>query len=166
MIYSDRENKLALKREYIRIRPMPPDSAFSSMAVDLTLHAEISFWPVSQGPEGQPLVVYPHAPLFNGLELLRQHGTKLLMPPEGFILQPGAFILGWTAEEICLPFTSRIAGRVEGRSSIARLGVGIHVTAPTIHAASATRAIRITPAPASASRSGTAAHCTCVCKRG
>jgi hypothetical protein len=29
---------------------------------------------------------------------------------------------------------ARLAARVEGRSSLAQLGVGIHVTAPTIHA--------------------------------
>ena len=39
-----------------------------------------------------------------------------------------------TKETIGLPVTSRLAARVEGRSSLARLGVGIHVTAPTIHA--------------------------------
>ncbi len=33
-----------------------------------------------------------------------------------------------------LPIQSRIAARVEGKSSLARLGLGIHVTAPTIHA--------------------------------
>ena len=49
-------------------------------------------------------------------------------------MEPGAFILGWTAEEIELPLRSRIAARVEGKSSLARLGIGIHITAPTIHA--------------------------------
>ncbi|WP_352883362.1 hypothetical protein [Mesorhizobium sp. M1396] len=29
---------------------------------------------------------------------------------------------------------SRIAARVEGKSSMARLGIGVHLTAPTIHA--------------------------------
>jgi dCTP deaminase len=58
----------------------------------------------------------------------------LILPAEGFILKPGAFVLGWTEEQIRLPHTSRLAARVEGRSSLARLGVGVHVTAPTIHA--------------------------------
>lgn len=43
-------------------------------------------------------------------------------------------MLGWTAEYIQLPHRSRLAARVEGKSSLARLGLGIHVTAPTIHA--------------------------------
>jgi dCTP deaminase len=44
------------------------------------------------------------------------------------------FLLGWTIEKIQLPHSSRIAARVEGKSSLARLGIGVHVTAPTIHA--------------------------------
>lgn len=49
------------------------------------------------------------------------------------MLKPQGFVLGWTAEEVVLPEFSRIAARVEGKSSLARLGVGVHVTAPTIH---------------------------------
>src|SRR5260370_38238383 len=44
------------------------------------------------------------------------------------------FVLGFTQQRIYLPNSSRLAARVEGKSSLARLGVGIHVTAPTIHA--------------------------------
>jgi len=41
---------------------------------------------------------------------------------------------GGYAQKIQLPHRSRIAARVEGKSSLARLGLGVHVTAPTIHA--------------------------------
>ena len=51
-----------------------------------------------------------------------------------FDLKPKEFILGWTRERIKLPHRARIAARVEGKSSLARLGLGVHVTAPTIHA--------------------------------
>ena len=37
-------------------------------------------------------------------------------------------------ERIYIPHTSRLCGRVEGKSSMARMGLGVHVTAPTIHA--------------------------------
>jgi dCTP deaminase len=43
-------------------------------------------------------------------------------------------VLGWTIERIRLPYHSRIAARVEGKSSLARLGLGVHVTVPTVHA--------------------------------
>jgi dCTP deaminase len=81
-----------------------------------------------------PVVVYPGQPEFDVEGLMREHGSTLKMTAEGFILKPGAFVLGWTAEQIRLPHTSRLTARVEGRSSLARLGIGVHVTAPTIHA--------------------------------
>jgi dCTP deaminase len=53
---------------------------------------------------------------------------------DGYILEPKAFVLGWTEENLTLPAHSRLAARVEGKSSLARLGIGVHVTAPTVHA--------------------------------
>jgi dCTP deaminase len=50
------------------------------------------------------------------------------------VLEPREFLLALTAERVELPRHARLAARVEGRSTLARLGVGIHVTAPTIHA--------------------------------
>lgn len=47
-----------------------------------------------------------------------------------FRLEPGGFVLAQTLERISMP--SDLAGFVEGRSSWARLGVTIHVTAPKI----------------------------------
>jgi dCTP deaminase len=41
--------------------------------------------------------------------------------------------LAWTAERVSIPVNSRLAARVEGKSSLARLGIGIHITAPTVH---------------------------------
>ena len=55
-------------------------------------------------------------------------------PSKGYILAPEAFVLAWTHEKIVLPNYSRIAARIEGKSSLARLGLAVHVTAPTIHA--------------------------------
>ena len=46
---------------------------------------------------------------------------------EPFILHPGEFVLGSTLEWIKLP--DNIAGRIEGKSSLGRLGLLIHSTA-------------------------------------
>jgi deoxycytidine triphosphate deaminase len=43
-------------------------------------------------------------------------------------------VLGITRERIHLKPGSKIAGRVEGKSSLARIGLVVHLTAPTIHA--------------------------------
>src|SRR4051812_14953344 len=52
----------------------------------------------------------------------------------GYVFRSHTFLLGWTIEKIWLPQRSRLAARVEGKSSLARLGLGVHITAPTIHA--------------------------------
>ena len=49
-----------------------------------------------------------------------------------FLLEPGKLVLAYTREYIKLP--NYLAARVEGRSSLARIGVSIHQTAPTVHA--------------------------------
>lgn len=49
------------------------------------------------------------------------------------VIAPGELLLAQTCERIELPTASRLAARVEGRSSLARMGLGVHVTAPTIH---------------------------------
>lgn len=51
---------------------------------------------------------------------------------ESFTLHPGEFILAITKEYIEMP--GDLSGRLEGRSSIGRLGVVVHSTAATIDA--------------------------------
>jgi dCTP deaminase len=51
---------------------------------------------------------------------------------EPFILHPGEFVLGSTIEKVTMP--THIAGRIEGKSSLGRLGLLIHSTAGFIDA--------------------------------
>jgi dCTP deaminase len=55
--------------------------------------------------------------------------TRLVETPQGepFILHPGEFVLGSTYEEVSLP--DDIAARLEGKSSLGRLGLLTHSTA-------------------------------------
>ncbi len=46
---------------------------------------------------------------------------------EGFVLHPGEFVLGTTVEAVKIPV--ELVGRLEGRSSLGRLGLVIHATA-------------------------------------
>ena len=48
-------------------------------------------------------------------------------PEEGFVLHPGEFVLGSTFEQVTLP--DDIAARLEGKSSLGRLGLLTHSTA-------------------------------------
>lgn len=49
-----------------------------------------------------------------------------------FTLEPGQFVLGTTMERISL--SESVAAQIEGRSSLGRLGIMVHMTAGIIHA--------------------------------
>jgi dCTP deaminase len=62
-----------------------------------------------------------------------------ITPDRPFLLKPNCFILGQTRERVSFPIQDSDEGicysaRVEGKSSLARCGILIHFTAPTIHA--------------------------------
>ena len=133
MILSDREIRSALAREALKISPIPPDESWSSTAIDLRLAKELVKWK-SPGQAGVEAVICPHSPHYDFNSVRQQFSEPIEIGIEGYIFRPGTFLLGWTKEKIQLPHQSRLAARVEGKSSLARLGIGIHVTAPTIHA--------------------------------
>jgi dCTP deaminase len=140
MILSDREIGAALHYGHIIIEPRPAPELWSSMAVDLTLANVLLRWkePVPE-PTGQmagPRAVRPARSGFNvrAMSEDKNLAEKIAISESGYPLNPGEFVLGYTMQFLYLPNQSRIAARGEGKSSLARLGVGIHVTAPTIHA--------------------------------
>jgi dCTP deaminase len=59
--------------------------------------------------------------------LQADHTLLQEIPEDGLTLEPGEFLLGCTVERVCLP--GDLAARVEGKSSLGRLGLAIHVTA-------------------------------------
>jgi len=69
------------------------------------------------------LMVYDDAVL----DMKKQHSvTKITIPEEGIVLQPGKLYLGRTHEHTR---TDNHVPMLEGRSSIGRLGMFIHITA-------------------------------------
>jgi dCTP deaminase len=133
MILSDREIKAALARQAIRITPDPrqdPD-VWSSTALDLRLDGSLACWTF---PKGKRVPFRPADPGYDHNAMVEKYTKTLAIPAQGHLMKPGEFLLGWTVEKIQLPSRSRIAARVEGRSSLARLGIGVHVTATTVHA--------------------------------
>jgi len=135
MILTDREIQVAIENKQIVIDPPPAPTAYSSTSVDLSLSKQIRIWKKEDNGAVEAPVFCPAKKEFKFLEVLRKYSDRQEMDEKnGYIVEPGAFVLGWTAETISLPLHSRIAARVEGKSSLARLGIGIHITAPTIHA--------------------------------
>lgn len=139
-VLSDVDIRRALKEGGIRIDPAPSESQFTTSALDLMLGDEIyelkSHEELSEDePAGvqRRVIVDPTAVDVDGL--LSRYGKPLPREADGsFLLEPGRFVLGITRETVTLPRRARIAARVEGRSTLARLGLVVHLTAPTVHA--------------------------------
>jgi dCTP deaminase len=132
MILCDRETRAAIERGDIGITPFPDDPMrWSPTSVDLTLDAEIRPWEEITST-GEDATVDPASPNFNINALIASH-TDPQDCSNGYVLAPGRLVLGWTVERLQLPHRARIGARVEGKSSLARIGLGVHVTAPTIH---------------------------------
>jgi len=121
-------------------RPLPLRPAvgqkcpYDTHTVNLTLGAELSI--TQGGPYTFDLDAGGNLSSF-----LSKNSDRIPIPAAGFALKQSQFILGMTRENISLPIEHAInresgrclAARVEGRSSIARCGVLVHFTAPTIH---------------------------------
>lgn len=126
MVLTDREIEIALANKHIIVEPIPNlKEALSSTTLDLTLSNVFVRWKEMPGHS-----IHPGA---KGFKYANTSVFQERLEQDSYTLNPGKFILAWTAEYISLPEISRIAARVEGKSTLARLGVGVHVTAPTIH---------------------------------
>jgi dCTP deaminase len=139
MILSFQEIDAALRTGQIVIDPRPDEAAWTSTAIDLTLNNVLLEWipPVAPPTGGDVPWPRPHAKNFNVQAMMDDHRLARRVEIDavkGYELKARSFVLGFTREIVQLPVQSRIAARVEGKSSLARVGVGVHVTAPTIHA--------------------------------
>lgn len=131
MIFTDREIQIAIEQKLIAIDPPPKDNAYSSTTVDLTLDPTISEY-VAPTP-GTEIVIDPTHSDYDHEAILTNHTKQVTINETGYVFQPGTLILAWTIEYVKLNLTAKIAARVEGKSSLARLGIGVHITAPIIH---------------------------------
>lgn len=138
MILSDGEIRNALNDGRIVIDPMEDEYlavALTTSAIDLRLGTQLQFYrPLDEviplGVVGDR-VIDPSRP---GVipDLITKCGRVETINGH-FDLQPKVFTLGATLETITLPVDGGIAARVEGKSTLARLGFVVHMTAPTIH---------------------------------
>jgi dCTP deaminase len=134
MILCDAEIRAALRNGQIIIDPQPPDGYITTSAIDLRLGGrEFRRWKVPGGA-GARFDIEPSAP-GDYHDLAQRYQEDVTWESDGSILlPPGDFILAQTEERVVLRPESRVAARVEGRSRLARFGLTIHLTAPTIHA--------------------------------
>jgi dCTP deaminase len=132
LILTDREIQMALESSAIVINPNPAPSAYSSTTVDLTLDPKLSIF--EHDLDGTSTILDPSSKNFDHEAVLSKHTKQITIGSSGYQYEPGSMILAWTKEYLELPTQGKLAARVEGKSSLARLGISIHLTAPTIHA--------------------------------
>ncbi|MCS0493865.1 dCTP deaminase [Ancylobacter sp. MQZ15Z-1] len=134
MILTDREIHLAILKKQIIIDPSPEEVAFSSTSLDLRLDENLRVFQEERLPSIR-MMIDPSDPAHRINEVLRGLTSNVVIDAQdGYTLAPQKLVLGWTKEYVRLPDESRVAARVEGKSSLARLGLCVHMTAPTIHA--------------------------------
>jgi len=119
MILSDRDIRKALSKGRIRITPRPNLSVqLGSCSVDLRLGKVFRVFNHSQFP-----YIDPNNPKLSS-DMMKELVVGAGKP---FILQPGDFVLATTMESFKLP--DDLVARLEGRSSLGRLGIVVHSTA-------------------------------------
>ena len=115
MLLSDRDIKAEIASERVAVEPFS-EAMIQPSSIDVRLDRWFRVFENHKYPFIDPRMEQP--------ELTR------LIEPEGqepFVLHPGEFVLGSTYEVVTLP--DDIAGRLEGKSSLGRLGLLTHSTA-------------------------------------
>lgn len=133
MILSDKDIKKYLREGKLIIVPKPDENHIDSTTVDLRIGESFWVWnPALVSQRGVEVKVDMDS--FDFFHLAKEYLRKVKQEPSGnYIIEPQKFYLVPTFEKIGLPRRSKLAARVEGKSSLARLGLVIHMTAPIIH---------------------------------
>ena len=117
----------ALNEERIQILPRPDDRAISGVSVDLRLGQRFRVF----SSHTIPFIDLSGSREQVDLAVEKVMGDEIFIGDEAtFVLHPGELALGITLESITLP--DDLVGWLDGRSSLARLGLMVHVTAHRI----------------------------------
>jgi dCTP deaminase len=112
MILSDRTLLNLISQKSIVIDPFNPADV-QPASVDLHLDSKLLIFDKSK-----TAVIDPSIPV---------EMSEVNISEQGTLLEPGQFALGATLESVGVP--NGLVGRLEGKSSLARLGLLVHVTA-------------------------------------
>ena len=123
----DRDIIKSLDEGHISITPRPDNTKISGVSVDLRLGHQFRVFSSH---------TIPYIDLSGTKESVNKAVEKVMgdeiyvSGEETFVLHPGELALGITLESIALP--DDLVGWLDGRSSLARLGLMVHVTAHRI----------------------------------
>lgn len=133
MILCKSDIKKAIRIGDLVITPQPEESQYSTSALDLRVGPNFYKF---KNPDPAIETILDFDLLKRTAEsykILKKYIEPVIPNEEGVvIIKQDGFILMETYEKIQLPLEGQLASRVEGRSSLARLGISVHMTAPTI----------------------------------
>lgn len=115
MVLSDRDIRAQLNAGRLIVDPLAED-ALQPASIDIRLDREFR-------------VFRNHRESFIDVRIPVDDLTELevVADDEAFVLHPGEFVLGSTLERVVIP--DDLVARVEGKSSLGRLGLLVHATA-------------------------------------
>lgn len=114
-VLADRTIRDRLMSGELVIDPIPEDHCFQPASVDLHLATDFRSF------------VTPFAIDLNDVKKTMRTFVPRLNDSGALMLKPGGFVLGRTVERIEVP--NDLVARVEGKSSLGRVGLSIHATA-------------------------------------
>lgn len=123
----DKDIKKYLANGDIEIVPAPKQNSISGLTVDVRLGSKFRVFEDHQAPYID--LSGPKAEVQSALDTVMSDEIEIA-DDKAFFLHPGELAIAVTHESITLP--SNIVGWLDGRSSLARLGLMVHVTAHRI----------------------------------
>jgi dCTP deaminase len=118
MVLSDKDIKKYIQEGKIKIDPLPNyEKQLGPCSLDLHLGNIFKIFKNSD---------YPYLDLKRNIDFNDLMEEIFIKDDAPFILQPRSFVLSTTKEEFSLP--DDIFARLDGRSSLARIGVVVHLT--------------------------------------
>jgi dCTP deaminase len=113
MLLSDRDIQWARVRDELEIEPWDP-GLLNPASLDVRLNAQLR-------------VPRSDVRMIDTADVPENYTELVTMDRSGYVLFPGDFVLGSTLEHVVL--RGRYVARLEGKSSLGRLGLTVHVTA-------------------------------------
>lgn len=133
MILSGDDIHKALAEGRMIIKPAPRKDDIDTTSIDLHMGEPLWIWdPELTRPDNEYLKI--NLDEYDYRKFSKRYQVEVTKQPSGkYLLEPNRVYLGSTFEKVRFPAGSKLAGRVEGKSSLARLGFSVHMTAPMIH---------------------------------
>jgi dCTP deaminase len=152
MYLSDRDLLKAIKSRQLIVEPNPTPDRIGASSIDLQLDSleEARIWDIARFHEDRSVMGDKPRELRIGKFDYRKVSSRYLIAPPNedsqkeqlvfrrdseVVIKPGGFLLWQTREKVGTPArNSRFICFIDGKSTRARTGLLVHLTAPTIHA--------------------------------